>query len=294
MNAAPPLVSIGIPTYNRAALIGRAVESALQQNHPNVEVLISDNASTDGTAEICEAWAAREPRVRLMRQPQNLGATANFNAVLGMAHGSYFMWLGDDDWLDPDYVSRTLAHFQADPRLALVSGRPVYYAKGVQQGVGRMFRIEGDSALARMLRYYWMVSDNGTFYGLMRREHAVAGGLGNTMGGDWLFVARLALQGKILMLEETTVHRELGGATSSYEAIARAQGLPASHARYPFVAIAIAAAADLLRGRSGASGTLPGRWLMAAAAFGCVLAKAARIRVAEFAHGMGRTAPKNG
>jgi glycosyltransferase involved in cell wall biosynthesis len=279
-----PLVSIGIPTYNRAALIGRAVDSALQQSHPHVEVLISDNASTDGTAEVCEALAAQHERVRLQRQPHNLGPTANFNAVLEMARGQYFMWLGDDDWIDPNYVSRTLARFQADPQVALVSGTPVYYSKGVRQGIGRQFHIDGKSALNRMLSYYWQVSDNGIFYGLMRRQDAMASPLRNVMGGDWLFVASLALRGKIVMLEETCVYRELGGATSSFDAIARVQGLPASHARYPFTFIASASASHLASGRLDGGRSLGMRWLFASCAFTCILAKAARTYLAQFVH----------
>jgi glycosyltransferase involved in cell wall biosynthesis len=293
MSEAYPLVSIGIPTYNRAALIGRAVDSALQQSHPNVEILISDNASTDGTVAVCEALAARHERVQVQRQPQNLGATANFNAVLSMAHGQYFMWLGDDDWIDREYVSRTLAQLRSDPQVAMVSGTPVYYANGVQQGIGQIFCIDQRSALQRMLSYYWRVSDNGVFYGLMRRQDATAGRLVNTMGGDWLFVANLALRGKILMLDGTCVNRELGGATSSYEAIARAQGLPALQARYPFLAIAVAAAFHLVRRQGTGQRVFASRWLLGGAAFICILVKATRLRLSRFLQGSGNAAQSN-
>ena len=272
-----PLVSIGIPTYNRAPLIGRAVESALAQDHPNVEVLISDNASTDDTAARCDAYARQHANVRYLRQPSNLGATANFNSVLRMARGEYFMWLGDDDWIDPDYVSRTLQRLRADPNLVLVSGRPVYYANGVRRDTGKVLSISAKSAFRRMLWYYWLVSDNGVFYGLMRRASAAPNPSRNAMGGDWIFIASLALRGGILMLQETAVHRELGGATASYEAIARAQGLPMLHARFPFLAIARAAAADIVSGAAGRGRSLWRRWIWAAAAFTCLLTKASRI-----------------
>ena len=100
MSEETPLVSIGIPTYNRERLIGRAIESALNQDYPNIEIVISDNASTDATSEVCRRYAQEQPNVRYVRQPRNLGAIRNFDAVLRQSSGQFFMWLGDDDWLE--------------------------------------------------------------------------------------------------------------------------------------------------------------------------------------------------
>ena len=122
MSSPKLLVTIGIPTYNREGLVGRAIESALAQDYPDIEIVISDNCSSDGTSRICEQFAARYPQIRYVHQATNLGATRNFQSVLDLAAGSYFMWLGDDDHIDPNYVSATLQRLQHDPGAALVSG----------------------------------------------------------------------------------------------------------------------------------------------------------------------------
>ena len=96
-----PKVSIGIPTFNRADLLRRSIESALGQDYPNIEVLVSDNASTDETPAICQGLG---DRIKYFRQSINLGPLTNFSKVLEMASGEFFMWLGDDDWIDASYV----------------------------------------------------------------------------------------------------------------------------------------------------------------------------------------------
>src|SRR4051794_8907500 len=93
-----PLVSIGIPAYQRESYIGRALQSALSQDYKNIEILVSDNASTDKTAEIIQELAKKNPRIRFHRQSENIGLTKNFNFVLNEAKGEFFLWLGDDDW----------------------------------------------------------------------------------------------------------------------------------------------------------------------------------------------------
>ena len=140
--ATTPKVSIGIPTYNRADLLRRSIESALGQDYPNIEVLISDNASTDNTPDICWFYLNTcGSRIKYVRQPVNLGATANFSKVLEMASGEFFMWLGDDDWIDTSYVRSCVQELLSDPTLALVSGSPQYYRSGVPVFDGRWFNL---------------------------------------------------------------------------------------------------------------------------------------------------------
>ena len=104
----PPAVSIAIPTYNRVATLERAVRSALGQTHPGLEVVVSDNASTDGTNELLARLAAEDARLRTVRQEANHGMVANLNAALALARGEHVMLLSDDDWLAPDCVGVAL------------------------------------------------------------------------------------------------------------------------------------------------------------------------------------------
>jgi glycosyltransferase involved in cell wall biosynthesis len=98
-----PLVSIGIPTYNRAnGYLPEALESALGQTYPNLEIVVSDNGSTDNTESVVRSYA--DPRIRYYRQQQPVIPNDNFNFCLLQANGAYFLLLHDDDKIDSDFV----------------------------------------------------------------------------------------------------------------------------------------------------------------------------------------------
>src|SRR3954454_12006058 len=101
-----PLVSVGLPVRNAGGSVAGVVTSVLAQDHENLELVISDNASTDDTEEVCRALAAEDPRVTYHRNPENVGLLNNFVAAMGHARGTFFRWVGDDDWLAPEYISR--------------------------------------------------------------------------------------------------------------------------------------------------------------------------------------------
>lgn len=241
-----PVVTVGIPTFNRELLIGRAVNSILSQDYPNIEIVVSDNCSTDSTPSVCQDLCAQDARIRYIRQPVNIGATRNFAAVLKQASGEYFMWLGDDDHVDHNYVSTALQELQRDPSVALVSGLARYYRGGKLIDTGRRFSVEAAAWWSRVAEYYWKVSDNGVFYGLMRTSTIRQVTLKNALGGDWLAIACVAASGKVVMLKQTAVHRELGGASQTHAQTARALGLPRSHALFPYISIAANAFADIV------------------------------------------------
>ena len=116
-------VSIGIPTYNRSAYLGRAIESALSQTYADVEVVVSDNASTDDTVQKVRGFS--DPRVVLVQQTENLGMTGNFNACLQAATGDLFLLLSDDDVLEPECIERLSEPFRSGREDAGVVWCPV-------------------------------------------------------------------------------------------------------------------------------------------------------------------------
>jgi glycosyltransferase involved in cell wall biosynthesis len=233
------LITIGIPTYNRVTQLERAIESALNQDYNNIEVIVSDNASTDETESFCRQICAGENRLKYMRQTENIGPTANFTAVLRAASGKYFMWLGDDDWLDIDYVSSCARELSSDPDLSLVSGVPEYYQDGKRTHAGKFFSLLHNSAWRRVIGYYTKVADNGMFYGLMRTAQIRQLEISGVMGGDWLMIASVAFTGKVKTMTEICVHRELGGATASYRKIGEILGLSELASRFPKLSIAV-------------------------------------------------------
>ncbi|MBK8523305.1 MAG: glycosyltransferase family 2 protein [Betaproteobacteria bacterium] len=120
--AALPLVTIGMPIRNGDPYFERALASVLAQDYPNLEIVVSDNGSTDGTAEILARAAATDPRIRVFRQSEMLTAFDNFAWVLRQARGLYFMWAAHDDLRPANYVSSLVASLQAYPEAVLAFG----------------------------------------------------------------------------------------------------------------------------------------------------------------------------
>lgn len=114
-----PLVTIGLAVYNGERFLRRALDSLLSQTYSNFELVISENASTDGTRAICQEYASRDPRVKLHPIDQNIGAVENFKRVLSLATGEYFMWAGDDDFWLPDFVKALVAAHEANRRVGV-------------------------------------------------------------------------------------------------------------------------------------------------------------------------------
>jgi glycosyltransferase involved in cell wall biosynthesis len=111
----PPLFSIVIPTYNRAKLLGEALQSALAQSFSNYEVIVRDNASTDSTMDL--AKSCTNPRVRFFRNEHNVGAERNFELIVRDAAGDFLVLLQDDDLLHPEFLGRAAAAIERNPEI---------------------------------------------------------------------------------------------------------------------------------------------------------------------------------
>lgn len=109
-----PLVSIGLPVYNGEEYIERAIESLLNQTYTNIEVIISDNCSTDGTYKICLECLKKDNRIRLYRNSENVGACNNFMHVFELSSGEYFMWAAYDDLWDRNYLKTLVGLLERD------------------------------------------------------------------------------------------------------------------------------------------------------------------------------------
>jgi len=116
MTSGEPLVTIGVPVYNGAAMLRDMLDSLAGQTFARFRVVICDNASTDATAEIAQEFAARDPRFVYHRNPENIGAAPNFNRVWELDHATrYYKWAAHDDIYAPTYLERCVAVLEADP-----------------------------------------------------------------------------------------------------------------------------------------------------------------------------------
>jgi glycosyltransferase involved in cell wall biosynthesis len=126
-----PLVTIGIPTFNRPAGLARTLASMCSQTYRNVEIIVSDNASTDPSVRATvDEFAAKDARISYHRHPENLGAMPNFSSLLPKSRGDFFMWAADDDRWEPFFIERCVAGLQADPALAVCQLEAQYEVPG--------------------------------------------------------------------------------------------------------------------------------------------------------------------
>lgn len=116
---AVPRVSIGLPVYNGEDFLAEAIESVLNQTFTDWELIISDNASTDRTAEICQRYAECDGRVRYVRAASNRGAAWNYNRVVELARGEYFRWLAADDCLAPSLLEKSVFVLDSYPQVVV-------------------------------------------------------------------------------------------------------------------------------------------------------------------------------
>jgi len=209
-----PRVSFGVPVRNGAGTVGRCLESILRQDFGDFEIIVSDNASTDATCQRVEEFMARDSRIRLIRQPENVGLIENFNQLARAAHGELFRWVGADDWLEPDYTSSCVAALDADPKaIVATSGFELVDRHG--EAVSRAWAggfLESRSPcrrLAQMLTFFH--AGLGVYepnYAMVRTAVLLASGLLPIHRHcDWLFAAKLSLMGPFVHVPKLLFHR---------------------------------------------------------------------------------------
>lgn len=119
MKFSHPKVTLGMPVYNGAAYIEAALISVLTQTYTDFELVISDNASTDDSGDICRLYAEKDARVRYYRADYNHGAAWNFNRTYELARGEYFRWVAHDDMLSKTLLEKSVAVLDSHPDVVL-------------------------------------------------------------------------------------------------------------------------------------------------------------------------------
>jgi glycosyltransferase involved in cell wall biosynthesis len=114
-----PRLSIGLPTYNGESFLAESLDALLGQSYENFELIISDNASTDGTEDICRRYAKQDSRIRYIRQSRNIGCAPNHNVLVRQARGELFKWASDDDLYARDLIERCIEALDEYPNVVL-------------------------------------------------------------------------------------------------------------------------------------------------------------------------------
>jgi glycosyltransferase involved in cell wall biosynthesis len=208
MGSAQPVVSVGLPVYNGGSFLEETIESILGQTFTDLELIISDNASTDDTEKICRRVAERDSRIRYYRNPENLGAARNFNIAVELARGRYFKWQGHDDPIPPDFLEHCVAVLDDDPSVVLAYGRQIAideHGRSKRTGALVTARLQKRSGLASrhaLVRYWSCVAmpvghPVGPAFGVIRRDVLSRTPLlGAFISADLPLMAELTLHGR--------------------------------------------------------------------------------------------------
>lgn len=191
-----PLVTIGMPIYNEEKFLERSLASLRAQDYQNIRILISDNASTDGTGDIGVRAAAEDDRIRYRRSAENIGVAANFRQVLEAADGKYFMWAaGHDEWSE-DLVSASVAILEAN-ECASIAFATSYWIneKGERDNRDTDYPdTRGKSLLSRFFTVFW--GNMHPVLGVIRMDMLRrTGSIQSFAGADLVLLSELILMG---------------------------------------------------------------------------------------------------
>ncbi len=206
-----------MPLYNSQDFLSHALESLLAQTHVDFELVISDNASTDATGMICEEYREKDHRIKYFRNKHNLGSTANFNQVLKLSTGEYFMWAAGDDVWEPTYIETMLFLLKSNPSAALAFSVYDNANENFEQTrtYPYLFELPDEDLYKRLKKYINQEESLGKanpIYGLMKRNLILeAGGLRKIVktgwGLDMLVVFQLLNFGNLVISPELLFHK---------------------------------------------------------------------------------------
>jgi glycosyltransferase involved in cell wall biosynthesis len=213
-----PKVSIGLPVYNGSAFVAAALDGLLAQTMGDFELIVADNASTDDTEAICREYAARDPRIRYIRNKENVGVYRNCNAVMRLAAGEYFKLAAADDLCDPRLLSRCCDVLDANQAVVAAYAKTRFIdehgAPLPIEDPGWHLTMESPVERLRYVIYsgHWL----NVFFGLVRRRDLAQTRLFPLYpGGDCRLVGELALRGQIVEIPEYLFFRRIHAVASS-------------------------------------------------------------------------------
>lgn len=215
-----PRVSVAMPAYNCERYIGRSIESLLGQTYGDFELVISDNASSDGTADLCRAYAKNDKRVRYVRRETNIGGPGNFRYVFSLCTGEYHKWSTADDFWAPTFVAKAVQQLDAqrDAVLCYPKTQPIDPNGEPLSGFhDDTLHLDSASPVTRYPDLYRRIGLCNAHLGLIRRDamsrtRLIAG----HRASDIDFLGELALMGKFVLIPERLFFRRFHPASSSW------------------------------------------------------------------------------
>jgi len=204
-----PRLSIGLPVYNGAQYLPSSLDALLGQTYGNFELIVSDNASTDDTEEICRRYCAMDDRIRYLRQLRNIGAAPNHNLLLAHARGELFKWASHDDLYGRHLLADCVAALDERPDIIVAHSLQaiIDQTDNVRCTVDYPHRTDSPRPSVR-LRSILFEPSGDDFYGVFRTDLLRrAKPLGSHYHSDRTFVAELALLGRFHQVRQIQYFR---------------------------------------------------------------------------------------
>ena len=213
-----PRVSVGLPVFNGERFIEEALSALLAQTFHDLELIISDNASTDRTEAICRQYAEQDRRVTYHRSPRNRGISWNYRRVFELSSGAYFKWATYDDVCAPEFIARCVDVLDRDPRVVLAhSTATIIDEFGKRQlDCGAGLHLQSPRPHERLTQLFHNLRLSNALYGVIRTSTLKDTPLlGDYPGADIPFLSELALRGLFFEIPESLFFRRVHAAATS-------------------------------------------------------------------------------
>ena len=196
---------MAVPVYNGERTLCHAIESIRAQTYMNLEILVCDNASTDGTSELCQKYAAEDSRMRYYQNSENIGQTRNFRRALELATGEYFMWSCADDARPITAIEHLLKALVKNPSSVMAHGPVIAKGKDFEVEVSNEMDLSSSSAAERIRTFTRGIRHNSMIHGLYRRSALKEVILGAHYGQDYLFCLQVCHVGPVVYVKHPMI-----------------------------------------------------------------------------------------
>lgn len=221
-----PLVTVGIPTFNRPQGLERTLQCIIDQTYKNVEIIVSDNCSTDPTVlTLLNKFAAKDHRIRFIVQQQNISIVPNFQFLLDQASGEYFMWAADDDFWENNFIETCVNGMLANNDVVLcMTDLNIVGLEGDSKRSKLNRGFMQQNIFSRCFHFVKSTDENKYFFcGLYRTALVKNIPFNNNWGGDHMFIYEALIKGKFLYLpNQSCFYYFRGGSSTNMDRVRKA------------------------------------------------------------------------
>lgn len=206
-----PVVTIGIPFFNEENYLREAIDSVINQSYPNIQIILSDNCSTDSSFEIAKEYAKCHSQISLHRQNENIGAFENFKFVLEMANTKYFAWLGGHDLFHKEYVEKAVQFLEMNDGYVMAYPGGIFInAEGRQlSDICDDYDTSGMSPKDSVQKIVGKFYNGYVIHGLFRTEVLKKSRLLQVIAPDLLVLVSVSLYGNIYRIPSVGISRRM-------------------------------------------------------------------------------------